>query len=168
MAPPILWVASTAFNVDPNMTIFFLNAKIGATDISPVLNGQAAGGGGHLVWLNNYVSHFSVAQVTYADGETFAVNSAYVQAYGLPPEPAVVLTPQTIMLKIGSTNVNSTPMASISWYSPANSTNTLYYRSLTGTSWQVRTNFVQGGASGRVSVLDSLGSSHLYKVSVAQ
>ncbi len=158
----------TAFNVDPNMTIFFLNAKIGATDISPVLNGQAAGGGGHLVWLNNYVSHFSVAQVTYADGETFAVNSAYVQAYGLPPEPAVVLTPQTIMLKIGSTNVNSTPMASISWYSPANSTNTLYYRSLTGTSWQVRTNFVQGGASGRVSVLDSLGSSHLYKVSVAQ
>lgn len=158
----------TAFNVDPNMTIFFLNAKIGATDISTVLNGQAAAGGGHLVWLNNYVSHFSVAQVTYADGETFAVNSAYVQAYGLPPEPQVVLTPQTIMLKIGSTNVNSSPMATISWYSPAHSTNTLYYKSLTGGSWQVRTNFVSGGTSGRVSVLDSLGSSHLYKVNVAQ
>jgi hypothetical protein len=158
----------TAFNVDPNMTIYFLKASIGNTSIAPALNGSAAVGGGNLVWLSNYVGHFSVTQVTYADGETFGVNSSYVQAYGLPPEPPVMLTPQTIMLKIGATNMNSTPMATISWYSPAYSTNTLYYRPLTGGSWQVRTNFVQGGASGRVNVLDSLGSSHLYKVSVAQ
>lgn len=158
----------TAFNVDPNMTIYFLKASIGNTSIASVLNGQAAAGGGQLVWLSNYVGHFSVTKVTYADGETFGVNSSYVQTYGLPPEPPVVLTPQTILLKIGATNVNSTPMAAISWYSPAHSTNTLYYRPMTGGSWQVRTNFVQGGASGRVSVLDSLESSHVYKVSVGQ
>lgn len=157
----------TAFNVDPNMTIYFLKASSGATDISAQLNTNVVAGGGHLTWLSNYVGHFSVTHVTYADGETFAVNSAYVQNYGLPPEPPVVLTPQTILLNIGATNVASTPMASISWYSPAFSTNTLYYRTLTNPNWLVRTNFIQGATSGRVSCLDSLGTSHLYRVSVA-
>jgi hypothetical protein len=157
----------TAFNVDPNMTIYFLKASIGNTSIAPALNGPAAAGGGQLVWLSNYVSHFSVTQVTYGDGETFGVNSSYVQAYGLPPEPPVVLTPQSILLKIGATNVNSSPMATISWYAPAHSTNTLYSRALTDASWQVRTNFIQGAASGRVNLLDSVSTSHLYRVCVA-
>jgi hypothetical protein len=157
----------TAFNVDPNMTIYFLKASIGNSNIASALNGPAAAGGGQLVWLSNYVSHFSVTQVTYADGETFGVNSSYVQAYGLPPEPPVVLTPQNILLKIGATNVNSSPMATISWYAPAYSTNTLYYRALTDTSWQVRTNFIQGATSGRVNLLDSVSTSHLYRVCVA-
>ena len=156
----------TAFNIDPNMTIYYLKASIGANDISPVLAGQAAGGG-HLVWLNNYVGHFSATKVIYGDGESFNVNSAYVQAYGLPPEPPVPLTPQNIMLLIGATNINSTPMATISWYAQAYSTNTLYYRTLSNPTWLVRTNFVQGATAGRVSCLDTIGSSHLYKVSVA-
>jgi hypothetical protein len=157
----------TALNVDPNVTIFFLKASIGATDISLMLAGQAIGGG-HLVWLNNNVGHFSATQVTYSDGQTFNVNSSYVQAYGLPPEPPVPLTAQNIQLQIGTTNVGSTPMAAISWYAQAGSTNTLYYRTLTNPSWLVRTNFVQGATAGRVTKYDSLDASHLYKVSVAQ
>ena len=107
----------TAFNIDPNVTIYFLKATIGTNSISPALAGQAAGGG-QLVWLNNNVGHFSATKVTYADGQTFAVNSAYVQAYGLPSEPPVPLTPQTIQLQIGTTNVNSTPKAAISQVRP--------------------------------------------------
>ncbi|HXC97955.1 MAG TPA: hypothetical protein VN048_01350, partial [Verrucomicrobiae bacterium] len=156
----------TAFNIDPNVTIYFLKASINNVDISTLLAGQAAGGG-HLVWLNNNVGHFSATKVTYSDGETFSVNSAYVQAYGLPSEPPVPLTPQNIQLQIGTTNVGSTPMAAISWYAQAYSTNTLYYRTLANTSWQVRTNFVQGATAGRVRLLDSLSTGHLYRVSVA-
>ena len=155
----------TAFNIDPNVTIYFLKASIGAGDISTNL--QAAGGG-RLVWLRNNVGHFSVTKVTYADGQSFAVNSAYVQAYGLPPEPPVPLTAQNIQLQIAATTVNSTPMAAISWYAQAHSTNTLYYRTLTNPNWLVRTNFVQGTTPGRVTNFDSLGAGHLYKVSVAQ
>ena len=156
----------TAFNIDTNVTIYFLKASVGTNSVSSALAGQAAGGG-HLVWLQNNVGHFSATKVTYSDGQTFAVNSAYVQAYGLPPEPPVPLTPQTIHLQIGTTNVNSTPKAAISWYAPAYSTNTLYTRTFLNTNWLVRTNFVQGASSGRVSFLDSMATNHLYKVGVS-
>jgi hypothetical protein len=155
----------TTFNIDPNVTIYFLKANIGAADISRPL---AETGGGRLVWLNNNVGHFSATKVTYSDGQTFTVNSSYVQAYGLPPEPPVPLTPQNIQLQIKTANVGSTPMAAISWYAQAHSTNTLYYRTMTNPNWQVRTNFVQGATAGRVTNFDSVGASHLYKVSVGQ
>ena len=164
----------TAFKIDTNVTIFFLDAVAGPTnqDISATLNGAA---GGHLVWVSNYVGHFSAFNVTYTNnlafpnisnpqGQTFAVNRGYVAAYGLPPVP---LTPQTIALVIGTTNVNSTPEAAISWYAPAYSTNTLYSRTFSNTSWLVRTNFVQGASSGRVNFLDSMATNHLYKVGVS-
>jgi hypothetical protein len=164
----------TAFKIDTNVTIFFLDAVAGPTnqDISATLNGAA---GGHLVWVSNYVGHFSVLNVTYTNnlafpniynpqGQTFAVNRGYVAAYGLPPIP---LTPQTIALVIGTTNVSSTPEAAISWYAPAYSTNTLYSRTFSNSSWLVRTNFVQGASSGRVNFLDSMATNHLYKVGVS-
>jgi hypothetical protein len=158
----------TAFNIDTNVTIYFLDATatVGTNtgDISQILSGQA---GGHLVWVSNYVGRFSFVSHTYADSQTFDYNRAYVNAFGVPPEP-LMLSPQTISLAIGTTNISSTTEAAISWYAPAYSTNTLYYRTMLNTNWTVRTNIVQGAASGRLNFIDSMTTNRLYRVGVTQ
>jgi hypothetical protein len=157
----------TAFNIDTNVTLYFLDATatVGTNtgDISTVLSGQA---NGHLVWVSNYVGRFSFTSHTYPDLQTFNFNRAYLMNFGPPPEPPAPLTAQTIALAIGTTNISSKTEAAISWYAPANSTNTLYYRTMLSTNWIVRTNIVQGAVSGRVNFVDSMATNRLYRVGV--
>ena len=63
----------TAFNIDSNVTIYYLDAVISNLDISEGLNGEF---GGRLVWLSNYVGRFSYTNISFPDGRTFAFNRA--------------------------------------------------------------------------------------------
>ncbi len=168
----------TAFNIDTNVTIYYLDAVLGNLDISQKLYKSAPG---RLVWLSNYVGRFSYTNITYPDGRTFAFNRALAQSdtissssNGIPngdtstpfPEPALILTPQSIGLVIALTNAGASKMVQISWNTTAYSTNTLYARTLSNTNWQVRTNFTQGAVNGRVTVFDSLATNRLYKVGI--
>jgi hypothetical protein len=168
----------TAFNIDTNFTIYYLDALAGTNDISARLNKTQ---GGHLVWLSNYVGRFSYTNITYKDGLTFAFNRALAQSTnidsnsnGIPnasdtvpfTEPPLLPTPQSIGLAITLTKTNSSNMAAISWLAPAYSTNTLYDRTISNTNWLVQTNFVQGSTNSRVTVLESLATNLLYKVGI--
>jgi hypothetical protein len=168
----------TAFNIDTNVTIYYLDATMAGLDISQKLSQTEPG---RIVWLSNYVGRFSYTNITYPDGRTFAFNRALAESEtidsnsnGIPnafdpapfPEPPLALTPESIGLVIALATNNSSSMAAISWLAPAYSTNTLYTRTLLNPNWQVRTNFVQGASNSRVTVFDSLLTNHLYKVGI--
>jgi len=156
----------TGLNVDPNMTIYFLDAvTTNGIDISEKLNGA---NGGRLIWVSNYVGQFSSTLVTYPDGHSFTFNRALAQSLTIDsdgdglvngidstpfPEP---VTAQVLQLGAKTRLQAGTTMVDISWTAPAYSTNTLQYRSMPATNWLTFTNFTQGPADGTRVVTDSV------------
>jgi hypothetical protein len=157
----------TAFKIDPNVNIYFLDAVSGATDISAQLNGSASN---HLHWLPNYVGFFSKTNITFPDHNTFAFNRGLaLSGYNITEPLVIPLTPQSINLTITATNVGPATRANISWYAPAGSSSTLYTKAFSAANWQTYTNIVQGTNAGRLSVTAGISSTNcVYRVNVSQ
>jgi hypothetical protein len=163
-----------AFHIDTNVTIYFLSAVIGSTDISEKLNGANTN---RLRWLSNYVGRFSFVNITYPDAQTFQFNRALAQSFtidsdndgtvnGIDPTPfPEPFTGSSIGLNITVTNTPSAT-AKISWQSPAGATNYLYMQNMGSTNWTVLTNFVQGSVAGPNTINDPLHSGRLYRVRI--
>lgn len=150
----------TAFDIDPNFTIYYADATMNGVDISEKLNGNVAGG--HCIWVPSYAGIFSSMSLVSA-GVTNIVNKALAMSPdidsngdGIPnlQDPSPFYTSSDVRLSVGMTNLSgSTPV--IRWAGLANSTNFLYYKtSLMATNWTLVTNFVQGPSNGTVTVVD--------------
>jgi hypothetical protein len=163
-----------AFHIDTNVTIYFLSAVIGSTDISEKLNGANTN---RLRWLSNYVGRFSFVNITYPDAQTFQFNRALAQSFtidsdndgtvnGIDPTPfPEPFTGSSIGLNITVTNTPAAT-AKITWQSPAGATNYLYMQNMGSTNWTVLTNFVQGSVAGPNTINDPLHSGRLYRVRI--
>ena len=141
----------TALDLDPSIKIYFADAVFpGGFDVTQKVNGH---NNGQLQWVTNYnVGIFSSTNVTFADSKVFSFNRARVLDPFLPPvtEP---LGPASVMLSLQMTNQPARGLL-ISWNSPANANNTLYFKTnMSSANWAVLTNFTQGSA-GKVSVFD--------------
>lgn len=137
----------TAFDIAPNMTIYFADAIIpGGIDISEKLNGA---NGGHLVWVPSFQGPFN------------STNSASAQPN------SINTTASSVKVSMSTVNQKLSPM--IKWTALANSTNYLYYTTnLASKNWQLVTNFVQGQSTATVSISD-IGRTNgggFYKVQV--
>jgi hypothetical protein len=147
----------TAFDLPPNMTIYFADATSSGHDISEKLNGAfglEGAAGGKLIWLPSYAGIFSSTNILFANGITYQVNQA------LFAEGATI----DVNLSVVRSN-KAPPVSLISWYAPANSTNHLFVKTnLASTNWVGLTNltFVQGSGAivpGTNVVLQGSGAS---------
>lgn len=166
-----------ALDIDPSIKIYYADAQVaGGLDISEKANGQ---NGGQLCWVSNYnAGIFSSTNITYPDGHTYSFNRALATSPdidsdgdGIPNlyDSTPFLEPSTVVMSVKMTN-NPPKSVLVSWMSPALATNTLYFRTnLTGGSWSVLTNFVQGSKPGKVTVTDhqKTNAPCLYRVQVS-
>ena len=169
----------TAFNIDNNMTVYYADAIMGNVDISEKLNGTITPNGGMLVWVSSYAGIYSSTNITYPSGITYTFNRALVESQdidsdgdgivnGKDPTPINVGGADSINLTIGFTNL-PTKAAVVTWQTVGGATNYLYSASNPfATNWTVVTNFVQGPASAKITVIDPMhtnGPSY-YKVRI--
>jgi hypothetical protein len=146
----------TAFDVADNFTIYYADATLpGGLDISDKLNGSS---GGHLVWIPGYTGAFSSTNLVTPSGQLTRVNRSLASGGGNgfgADAGASGFTSSQVNLTVSMTNLPAiTPVAH--WVAPANSTNSLYYKSsMDSTNWELVTNFVQGSVGGNVTVIDN-------------
>ena len=156
----------TAFNIDSNMTIYFADAIMGNLDISEKLNGTITPNGGRLVWVSSFAGIFSFANITYPSGTTYTFNRALARSQDLDSNGDGIVngkdaTPffvgtESINLSITFRNV-PTKAAVVTWQTSAGATNYLYSAaSPFATNWTMVTNFVQGPACGKITVVDAM------------
>lgn len=158
----------TAFDIDPNITIYFADALLNGRSIAEKLDGK---NGGHLVWVSSYAGAYSSTNLLYPDGKIYSFNRALVQSCnldsdndGIPncSDSTPIWVPGLVQLSISITNQPAGAKV-IRWPTLGNSTNTLYYQtSNTSTNWQTLTNFVFGPNNGTAQVLDASTNSTRY------
>lgn len=169
----------TAFEIDTNMMIYFADAVAGGQDISERLDG---GANGRLRWVPGYAGVFSGTNVVVAGVTNAMINRALVTSkdidsngsgtnnyYQLQNGGYPIFTPASVNFKAAFTNHLGTKSMAISWQSLYNSTNFLRYKTnLTSTNWITLTNFVQGPANSRVTVIDPVPANgrRFYKVEI--
>lgn len=169
-----------AIVVDTNMMIYYADAIAGGQDISERLDGSA--GGGRMRWVSGYAGLFSgtnvvVGGVTHPSINRALVTSGDIDSNGSGTNNYIQLqngsypmfTSANVNFTVVPTNHLGTNSMLISWESVYNSTNFLRYKtSLTSTNWITLTNFVQGPANSRVTVIDPVQTSggRFYKVEI--
>ena len=150
-------------NLDTNFTIYYGDAIVDGESIAEKLNGGhgvADTNGGRFCWVSNYnTGFFSSTNVTYSDGSVHQLNRALVTSCdidsngnGIPNcmelNPVPVLTPATLVLKAVYTNHPARSVI-LSWNTLPLASNYLYSSSsLSGTNWQLVTNFLSGATIG--------------------
>lgn len=158
-------VGYTAFSVDPNMMVYYADAIANGQDISERLDGSA---NGHVRWVPGYAGLFSGTNIVLNGVTNPPVNRALVTSrdidsngsgtnnyYQLLGGTYPLFTSTSVNLAISRTNHLGTNCMAISWMALFDSTNFLRYKtSLTSTNWITLTNFVQGPANSRVTVID--------------
>jgi hypothetical protein len=153
--------------LDSNFTIYYAQAIVNGLSIAEKLNGSygvADTNGGRFCWVSNYNSGFwSSTNLVYSDGTTNRLNTALVTSCeidsngnGIPncmdTNPIPVLTPGSLMLTVGVTNL-PTRAAVVSWNTLPMASNYLYSAALPSTNWQLVTNFLSDATiGGRVTV----------------
>lgn len=156
--------------IDTNFTIYYAQAIVDGRSIAEKLNGGYGvddTNGGRFCWVSNYnIGFWSSTNVVYSDGTTNRLNAALVTSCdidsngnGVPncmdTNPIPVLTPASLALKVA---VNNAPprTAVLSWNTLPLSSNYLYSApslSLSGTNWQLVTNFLSDATiGGRVTM----------------
>jgi hypothetical protein len=170
----------TAFDLPPNMTIYFADAIIaGNGDISEKLNGAFGlrgppPDGGRLVWVPSFAGIFSSTNITFPNGITYQFNRALkssqdISSNGSTPNGSTPF-PFNVNLSALRSATNVPSFTTLNWYAPANSTNTLFVRTnLASTNWTSMTNFVQGSGAGEVTMKDfaRTNSTTLYRVQIS-
>jgi hypothetical protein len=150
----------TGLSVDPNMMVYFADARIGNIDISEKLNGA---NGGRFCWVSSFAGPFSSMNIAYPSGKVYTFNRALAQSSSFDSDGDGIVnsadstpfvTPENVRLRVSMTK-QPTPAAQISWMALANSTNTLYCTTnMKSTNWVTLTNFVQGNLDAQVTITD--------------
>jgi hypothetical protein len=150
----------TALNIDPNMMVYFADARIGNIDISEKLNGA---NGGRLCWVSSFAGPFSSMNIAYPSGKIYTFNRALAQSSSFDSDGDGIVnsadstpfvTPENVRLSVSMTK-QPKPAAQITWMALANSTNTLYCTtSIKSANWVTLTNFIQGPLDGQVTITD--------------
>ncbi len=172
-------VGYTAFSVDPNMMIYFADAMASGQDISERLDGSA---NGHVRWVPAFSGVFSGTNIVMGGVTNPLVNRALVMSkdidsngsgtnnfFQLQSGSYPIFNSANVNLAVAHTNHLGTNSVVISWEALFDSTNYLRYKtSLTGTNWITLTNFVQGPANSRVTVIDPVQANgkRYYKVEI--
>ncbi len=173
---------ATALDIDTNMIIYYadiISDTGGGLDLSETLNGL---NGGRLRWVPGYAGIYSGTNVTIGGVTYPLINRALVTSkdidsngsgtnnyYQLQNGSYPIFTSANVKFTVTPTNHLGAKSMLISWEAVYNSTNFLRYKTnLTSTSWITLTNFIQGPANGRVTVIDPVqtNSRRFYKVEI--
>ena len=161
------------FNIDPNLTIYFANANVAAEKLD-------GGARGRIRWVRDYTGPLSSTNIIYPSGSNYTFNLALVSSPdidsdgdGIPnsSDPTPIFVEESVALTVAMLHNEEKGYrkAVLTWNSLAYATNFLEYKpALASPQWLTLTNFVSGGITQPVSILDDVpaSGSRLYRVRV--
>lgn len=148
---------TSTLSIEDGMRVYFANANVSADK----LNGSF---GGKLRWVTSYAGPNSTTNLVMPSGQVRPFNIALVMSADLDSDGDGIVnrldqSPFFVDESVGLAMQVNRPAktAQLTWTSLAGATNSLEFTSdLAATQWQVLTNFVHSGTTGKVAAQDQL------------